>query len=615
VFFSRGRLVLAAALLLGSCARREPQAIQRLAILRFENLTPDPATDWMGRALAEVVTAELSGSNTIYAMPSLRLHTLNQALGARPIGAPGISAEAPLAHVAGANRLGYGEYAIVSGRLQVRLTIEHPGTRQLAQAPVEASVDGADPIVAATALARRISADARPYGTSSTAALEAYVRGLEANDNVLIRRYAEQAVAADPNYGPGYILLAESAIKQQDRAGAVAAIEAAAARGTAIAEVSRVRLEIMGAGLRSDIAAVEQALTALTKVTPLDPAVWKSLGDTSAGRRQYSQAVAAYTRALAIEPDDTAGLNQLGYVAAYAGNFDAAAGALRRYQFLRPAEANPLDSLGDVNLLTGRLQEAERLYLEAHKKDPTFLNGAGLYKAAMARLMTGDVAGANSIMGDKSGGADWLWLTGRRQEAFAKLSGDAPKITHPDVRARAHAQLAVWALMLGDREAGARLASQSASAATPASAGTVAVSRFVTMPSAPAAEWAARADRLFPNGPANPLRDFALAYAYLLDGHFAAAVPHLRRIETRGGAAGDRSAAIELAWALIESGNIQEASPLLRLNPAPGTDNSVAFMGLYFPRLFLLRAVVAESEGKADEARENRRIYAALGGK
>jgi Flp pilus assembly protein TadD len=615
VFFSRGRLLLAVALLLGSCTRREPPAIQRLAILRFENLTPGPATDWIGRALAEVVTAELSGSDTIYAMPSPRLHALNQAFGARPIGAPGISAEAPLAQAAGANRLGYGEYAVVSGRLHVRLTIEDSGTRQLAQAPIETAVDGADPIVAATAIARRISAEAGPYGTSSTAALEAYVRGLESNDNAAIRRYAEQAIAADPNYGSGYTLLVESAIKQQDRAGAVAALEAAGARGPAIAEAARARLEILSASLRNDIAAVERALTALTKATPLDPTVWKALGDASTGQRQYAQAVAAYSRAVAIEPDDTAGWNQLGYVAAHAGDFDAASAALRRYQSLRPADVNPLDSMGDIHLLTGRLQEAERLYLEVHKKDPAFLNGASRYKAAMARLMTGDVAGANSIMGDKSGGADWLWVTGRRQEAFAKLSGDAPKITHPDVKARLNAQLAVWASILGNREEAARLGSQPAVGATQASAGMVAVSRFVTMPSAPAAEWAARADRFFPNGPGNPLRDFALAYAYLLNGHFAEAVPHLRRIEARGGAGGDRSAAIELAWALIESGNIQEAAPLLRLNPVPGTDNSGAFAGLYFPRLYQLRAVVAEREGKADEARENRRIYAALGGK
>jgi hypothetical protein len=83
----------------------------------------------------------------------------------------------------------------------------------------------------------------------------------------------------------------------------------------------------------------------------------------------------------------------------------------------------------------------------------------------------------------------------------------------------------------------------------------------------------------------------------------------------RAGANGDRFAAIELAWALIETGNVQEAAPLLKMNPVPGVDSATAFIGLYFPRLYQLRAIVAERDGKPDEARENRRIYAALGGR
>jgi len=35
---------------------------------------------------------------------------------------------------------------------------------------------------------------------------------------------------------------------------------------------------------------------------------------------------------------------------------------------------------------------------------------------------------------------------------------------------------------------------------------------------------------------------------------------------------------------------------------------------LYFPRIFYLRAVVAEKEGKADQAQENWRIFQALSG-
>ena len=109
-------------LLFGSCARKPQPAIQRLAILRFENLTGDPAMDWMGRAFAEVITAELSRASNIYAIPTSRLHTLNQAMGVRPVSAPGISAEAPLALAMGANRLGYGEYSVVNGQIRTRLT-------------------------------------------------------------------------------------------------------------------------------------------------------------------------------------------------------------------------------------------------------------------------------------------------------------------------------------------------------------------------------------------------------------------------------------------------------------------------------------------------------------
>jgi TolB-like protein len=121
------------------CERRPTPGIQRLAVLRFENLTPDPATDWMGRAFSEVITAELAGASDVYAIPSSRLHTLNQAMGAHPISAPGISAEAPLAVAAGANRIAYGDYSISGGRLRCTVTVEDPQTRSMVEGPIEVS--------------------------------------------------------------------------------------------------------------------------------------------------------------------------------------------------------------------------------------------------------------------------------------------------------------------------------------------------------------------------------------------------------------------------------------------------------------------------------------------
>jgi Flp pilus assembly protein TadD len=617
VFVNRARafrlLLAGAAVFASSCARREQTTVQRLAVLRFENLTPDASTDWIGRALPEVIVSELAGAPGIYAIPSARLHAQAAAFGVRPAGAPGVSAEAQLAQSLGANRIGYGEYSIVGGRLRVRLTVEDPARRQIAEGPIEVAVNAGDAIGAASAIARRISPNARPYATSNAEALAAYVRGLETPDPAAMRRYGEEAVARDPNYGPAYLLLVDTALKQQDRAAAVATLQAAAAKGAAIQEESRRRLEVVSATLRGDADGLERALSGLAQSAPLDASLWRSLAEAESSRRRYPQAVAAYQRALSIEPEEATGWNELGYVAAYAENSDLALNALRRYQSLRPSDPNPLDSMGDVNVIFGHLKEAEALYLEAHQKNPAFLNGMTLFKAAAARLMTGDVAGANTILGDGAASADWLWLTGRRKQAFDRLSADAAGANNREIQARAYAQLAVWALQLNDRAAGSRLAAQGAALATPATAGALALSRLVTMPSAPAGEWAKRAEQAFPGAPQN-VRDLALAYALLLDHRLAEAAPLLRSLEARTGPNGDRSLAVDLAWALIETGKVEEAAPLLRFYPVLTADNARPYVGLYFPRFFQLRAIVAERTGKADEARENRRIYAALGG-
>jgi tetratricopeptide (TPR) repeat protein len=291
--------------------------------------------------------------------------------------------------------------------------------------------------------------------------------------------------------------------------------------------------------------------------------------------------------------------------------------ALRRYEALRPLDPNPLDSMGDVNLMAGRNAEAERLYLAAYKKNPSFLGGSDLYKAGVARLMTGDLAGAESIAkqgsGEMASRPEWLWISGRRKEAYEALATKAPRLTG-DALAMANINLAIWAALLNDRASAARIAQQAAGVATQATAANFMLAKFLTLPPASATEWAVRADQVFPNAPPNSLKDLALADALLLNGHFAAAIPLLKQLEAVTPASGDRSLAIELAWALIETGKFNEAAPLLRWNPVPSVNGMTPLVGLYFPRLYRLRAAVAEHQGKADEARENRRIYAALGG-
>src|SRR5579863_2257706 len=106
-----------------SCSRSAKPAIQRLAIVRFENLTGDNSLDWMGRAASEVIDAELAGSNKLFIIPLSSRLGINRALGARPLSAPGVSAERPAALLAHATGILYGRISRVRGRLALDAAI------------------------------------------------------------------------------------------------------------------------------------------------------------------------------------------------------------------------------------------------------------------------------------------------------------------------------------------------------------------------------------------------------------------------------------------------------------------------------------------------------------
>ena len=617
-----------AALLLAACARQPAgPLVERIAILRFENLGAGVSGDWMGRAFSEVITTELAGAPGVYAIPSSRLHGLDRVFGPRPVSVPGISAERTLAFASGATRLGYGEYSVRGGRLSARLTIEDPRTGKMVKL-FSAAAD--DVFVVASELARQISTRVAPYGTNSVPALKAYMAAEESATTAATAQNLEQAIAADPDFGPPYRLLAELDAQRQDRAAADALLGQALARAGAMPPAERARLELEAANLHGDSAARKSALTTLVALEPNDATTWNSLAELCMSRREYQQAVQAYRKLVQVEPEDVGALNQLGYAAAYAGSLDTALEALRRYQALRPAEANPLDSQGDVNLLAGRLPQAESLYLQAAKKDPNSESGGDLWKAAMARLMSGDVAGADTLFQQyiqareaakdpvaEYRQAEWSWISGRRKsacqriEAFARGAENGPL---REIASRAYSQLAVWSLVMGDRTAAAQLAQKGTLLAGPSSAGAAMVARFLTGPPASSPEWSVRAERLFPNAAEDSLKDFALVYALLLDQQFQPASLLLKQLYDGANPSADPGLPVLLAWTCLETGRANDAAPLLRFNPIPSASGASMFAAFDFPRIYYLRGLLAEQQGKPGEARANYQLFRQLSG-
>jgi tetratricopeptide (TPR) repeat protein len=613
---------------LSSCSRQAaPAAPRRIAILRFENLSPDASLDWIGRAFSEVISSELAAAPDVYIDGPARIRSANVTLGSRPMAVPGVSAEEPAAVAAGADRIGYGTYWTWNGRLEARLVLQDTGRMKDVRV-LSASVPAGDVLGAASALARQISTGAGSYGTSNERAIQAYSAAIEAGDLSSAETQATLAIGADPNFAPPYRIVAE--IKgAQDPSQGLEWLDRALSR-PGVPPADRARLEIAAASLRHQPAKLEESYAALAKAEPGDVDNWQSLAREAFVRHDYRQAMTAWQKALAIGPEDANTLNQLAYAAVYSGDLNTALAALRRYTALRPGDVNALDSTGDVYFISGRFKEAEDAYVKTVKQDPNFVAGADWFKAAMARLMTGDVPGADNFAGEfvkartaaKDSSvpifaAEWQWLTGRRKAAFRALQQFAEASANGEARQlvpAAYTQLSIWSLLAGDHAAGEQFAGKAISAAGPASALEAVVARFLAQPPASAAEWESRAQRLVPNANQQNIRDLVLAYALLLSHEFAPAVPVLQRLYDSGTTSNNEGLPVLLAWAYLETGRDAEAATLLQSNPVPPIAGPGAFTGMYFPRIFELRARVAEKRGDKAAAETNRKLYAALSG-
>lgn len=583
----------------------------------------------MGRAFSEVLTVELAGAPGLYPIPAARFHSVDRAFGLLAVSAPGISAERTQALAADPQEIGYGEFTLRAGKLEAQLTIEDVATGKMKKVVFAAGPPG-DVLGTATALARQVSDRIASYGTRNPQALRGFVTAAETRDPATAEVALNLAMVADPDFGPPYRTMAQWRAAQHDRAGALAVLERAEARGKSIPELERASIAEMAAELRNDRPARQRALAEVVKLNPGDAGSWRTLGEVASSRHDYPAAKEAMQKAAQLEPNDIGLLNTLGYYAANAGDLEAGIAALQRYRGLRPKDANPLDSLGDINFIAGRLSEAESFYLQAQQKDRNFLGDADLLKAAVSRLFRGDTAGADALAKQYLTArteakdplvpyrqAEWMWTSGHRQEACRQLetfAAGAQSGPLREVASRANAELAIWSLMLGNRAAAARTAQQAMALAGPSSVAIAAVAQFSAQPPASPTEWTARAEQKFAGEAMTGVRNLALSFALLFDSHFQAAQVLLKQMYD-GALSSDEGLPYLLAWTYLETGQTKEAEPLIRLNPVPNATGPGPFVTFYMPRLFYLRGLAAGRDGKREESRSNYQLFLKLSGK
>jgi tetratricopeptide (TPR) repeat protein len=426
---------LAALCALAGCTRAPQRAVERLAILPFENLTGDASLDWIRAAGPAILAEQVAGSARLF-----------------PVSVPTLSEAA----FAGATRYLHcnfsriqsaGAPAATGPALRFSFAIEDAATHKM----VTSGTSTGAVLFAMNTLALALDPAAQPFSSGHADAVAAWGHG-----------DFERALSLDPDFGAAWISSIEQLARSAKPEDAAAAADEALARASLRSPLERARIQLLLAGLHKDQPAREAALAALAGLAPTDAASVLALAEAEQRRRHFPASAALYRRVLALEPGNAGAMNGLGYAEGEAGRLDAARVALEQYARQPNQAANALDSLGEVYFMNGRFAEAEKYFSQVNAKDPAFMDGAALVKAAYAHWLAaralsptnpgGDLAGADAILrryldsraqaNDPSviwREAAWLYTTGRPRGAIAKLAS-APD----NQKALLDRQLAVW---------------------------------------------------------------------------------------------------------------------------------------------------------------------------
>jgi tetratricopeptide (TPR) repeat protein len=540
VFCRFARVSLLFLIVVSSCRRDDALAgSATLAVLRFDNLSGEASLDWMARGMAEALSIELAHSQSYRMLP--------------------VSAAVP----AQATAVAYGRFSGDANALRAVVAIHDLRSDKRV---LTASSRGDSLLAAVRGLARQIDPALRAVTMPRPEALRLYAEALEASDAKAAMALLERATEADPAFGRAYLAAVQFAKALGNREAVERYLVAASAHAEKMDGVERAALAHERAVLKGDREGQIRALSDLARARPADAERWRALGEAENAAGRFQEAALHFGRAVELDPSDAASLNSMGYALAFAGRFDEAVEALHRYERLRPAEGNPLDSLGDVYFYFRRFADAARLYEQAHKRQPSLLNGGSGMKAALGWHAAGDPTRAEQAFQQfrerRSATPEWPLWQAQWLATTGKLGPALQLLAASGAIGRSH--LIVLALEAGNRE----LAKKTAAAGPPSA---------VTLLVDP--NWEARVAHA-----AEPARSGLSGFALMFSQQYDAAARAFDRAR-QASHGGDRAGyAVMQAWCVRRAGGNPDPA-LNRFAPVPQVQAPNPLAPLYFSRL------------------------------
>jgi tetratricopeptide (TPR) repeat protein len=226
---------------------------------------------------------------------------------------------------------------------------------------------------------RQIPADGQRIADVTTSSMDAYnefLKGIEKYERYYYeeaRKLFETSIKLDPNFAAAHQWLALTYGKLGDTKATTETLIKAKALAEKTNEKDRLNIYALYAQvIEKDVEKRIRILEEIAAKYPREKRIHYNLGIHYWNKKEFSAAIDAYSKALALDPNYGSALNGLGYTYADMGNYEKAIEYFEKYASVSPGDANPLDSLAEIYFQIGRLDNSIEKYQEAVKAKPDF---------------------------------------------------------------------------------------------------------------------------------------------------------------------------------------------------------------------------------------------------
>ncbi len=358
-----------------------------LAILPFRNASGDPAIDWLGPSLADMLSTDVGQSASLRTVSQDRLHQVFSDLRIAPNSAIDPTTLRSLAEFSSADTLVSGQYVRFGRQIRIDATLQDLKHDRVVAIKTEAAdekdIPGAvDRLAASIRNNLAISSDAMQElkassfqpSSRSPAALRDFNQGVQFvrdGKNLDAVKVLQSATREDQDFALAYSRLAEADSALGYDADAEQASRRAIDLSQSLPPVEKYLIEAAHARVIKDNKRAIQAYENLARSMPENSEVQSGLADLYTATGNYAQARTQLSKLLTADPKNIKALWQMGVVEIVSANPQAAFDPLNKGLSLAVQVDAPelkaliLQSLGISYRLMNKPDEAIRNYQEA----------------------------------------------------------------------------------------------------------------------------------------------------------------------------------------------------------------------------------------------------------